>query len=139
MIAVGPEGQSNDLTDALSGIIAQLERQRSAIDRALEALREVEGTETPTVAPIKRAAVKAPAKSAADRRSEGQRKRWAAKKAEQAAVEQIAHEEPGTQSGITAEGRQKLAEAMRKRWAVKRAGSTAKNTTQKKRAAKKIG
>jgi hypothetical protein len=60
-------------------------------------------------------------------------------KAEEAASAEIPHEEPTTQSRITAEGRQKLAEAMRKRWAVKRAGSTAKNTTQKKRAAKKIG
>ena len=126
------------MTDALSGIIAQLERQRSAIDRALEALREVEGIDATSAAPVRHVAVKAPGKSAADRRSEGQRKRWAPKKAKEAAVEQIAHDEPTTHSRITAEGRQKLAEAMRKRWAVKRAGGTARKMTPKKRAVKKI-
>jgi hypothetical protein len=126
------------LTDALSGIIAQLQRQRSAIDRALEALREVEGIEAPNAAPVKRTAVKAPGKSASDRRSEGQRKRWAAKKAE-GAVTQKDSDEPPAKSRITPEGRQKLAEAMKKRWAVKRAGSTAKKMARKKRAATKAG
>jgi hypothetical protein len=123
------------LTDGLTSIIAQLERQRSAIDRALEALREVEGIvpAASKTAPVKRAA----AKTVVDRRSEGQRKRWALKKAAEAARAQ----EPQPVSAvsgrqITPEGRQKLADAMKRRWAAKRAATSVKKG-RKKSAAKK--
>jgi hypothetical protein len=121
------------LTDGLIGIIAQLERQRTAIDRALEALREVEGVAAPPAskaASVKRSTVKA----AIDRRSEGQRKRWAKKKAAEAAPDQ--EPQAASKTRITAEGRQKLADAMKRRWAVKRAAATATKAARKKRAAK---
>jgi hypothetical protein len=35
------------MSDGLKGIIAQLERQKTGIERALSALRDVEGTEAP--------------------------------------------------------------------------------------------
>ena len=117
------------MTDGLTGIIAQLERQKAAIERALEALREVEGIEAPTpkATPAKRSSVR----GAVDRRSEGQRKRWAAKKASEAAPEQEP-EQAISKSRVTPEGRQKLADAMKKRWAAKRAGSAVKKAAGKK-------
>jgi hypothetical protein len=36
------------MADGIKGIIAQLEKQKAAIDRALVALREIEGIEEPT-------------------------------------------------------------------------------------------
>jgi hypothetical protein len=66
------------------GIIRQLEVQKAAIDKALEALHEVEGTQPASENAIKSASSrKDAAKSSA--RSEGQKKRWAAKKATVAA------------------------------------------------------
>ena len=69
----------------LDSIIANLERQREAIDRALEALREVSGT--PHVAAKKAATKKRAAKKRSGlteegrrRLSENMRKRWAAKR-----------------------------------------------------------
>jgi ribosomal protein L12E/L44/L45/RPP1/RPP2 len=58
--------------NGFEGIIKQLEAQKTAIEHALAALREV-GV---TVAPAPSAAPM----SATERRSEGQRKRWAAKR-----------------------------------------------------------
>ena len=125
--------ENTQLTDGLASIIAQLERQKSAIDRALEALRDVDFATEPT--PAKRVAVKAPVKAAVDRRSEGQRKRWALKKTAEATSEATpettpARKETSTRSRVTPEGRQKLADAMKKRWAAKRAGTkTARKKT----------
>ncbi len=69
----------------LDGIISNLERQREAIDKALEALREVSGT-APAPA-TKRATKKRAAKKRGGltaegraRLSENMRKRWAAKR-----------------------------------------------------------
>lgn len=128
------------MTEGLTGIIAQLERQRLAIDKALEALREIEGTEAPRARPTKQVAKKTSAKSARDRRSEGQRKRWAAKKAAAMGSESTAEaaaqtpDKRPTHSRVTPEGRQKLADAMKKRWAAKRAAAT--KTSRKTRAAR---
>ena len=72
------------MTEGLNGIITQLERQRTAIDKALSALRDVEGTETP--API--STLSSPAKRKGGMTPAGKKrliaalkKRWAAKKA----------------------------------------------------------
>jgi hypothetical protein len=105
----------------------QLEQQKAAIDRALAALREVDGGETVLSAPTKRVATKTS-------RSEGQRKRSAAKKAAEAAPVE-APDTASPKSRVTPEGRQKLADAMKQRWAAKRAA--AKKTARKKRAATK--
>ena len=121
------------MIDGLVSIIAQLERQKSSIDRALEALREVESATQPIAA--ERAAVKVPVKATLDRRAEGQRRRWALKKAAEATPEAIT-EETSTRSRVTPEGRQKLADAMKRRWAAKRA--VAKKTARKKRVPKAV-
>ena len=69
----------------LDSIVANLERQREAIDRALEALREVSGTTDAGARPAatkKRAAKKRGGLTEEGRRrlSENMRKRWAVKR-----------------------------------------------------------
>ena len=114
------------MTDGLTSIINQLDRQKAAIERALAALREVEGTAAPAPASAGSARrKKVITASGQNRRSEGQKRRWAAKKAAEGALS-ASPRKAARKGGITAEGRQKLADAMKRRWAVKRAGSTAK-------------
>jgi len=104
------------MADGLKDIVASLEQQRVAIEKALEALKEVEGSVTTA----------APAPPPAKRR--GPKPGPRAKKAEPAA----------TRKGrISEEGRRKLAAAMKKRWAAKRAGTTVAKGTAKKAAKKK--
>jgi hypothetical protein len=72
------------MADSLNGIINQLERQKTAIERALTALRRVEGIEAPAPAPpaITPATRKGGMTPAGRRRlSAALKKRWAAKKA----------------------------------------------------------
>ena len=103
--------------NGLDGIINQLEAQKAAIEKALTALREVEGVAAPDdAAPVTAA-------PAIDKRSAGQRARWAAKKAAEAAPVMPAAKRKG---GISAAGRKKLADAMKRRWAVKRTAAQAK-------------
>ena len=109
------------MTDGLASIIAQLEQQKAAIERALAALRDIGTTAPAASAPPARKAGKT--SSARNLRSEGQKRRWAAKKA--AATE-------SRQDRLSDEGRQKLADAMKKRWAVKRAASAVKKRATKK-------
>jgi hypothetical protein len=97
------------LADGFAGIIDQLERQKAAIEKALAALRDIEGE-----APL--AVSTAPATTTANsRRSEGQKARWAAKKALVATPAKATRK-----GGMTEAGREKLREAMKRRWAVKR-------------------
>jgi hypothetical protein len=103
----------------LTIIITQLEQQRDAIDRALVALRET--TDAAAVAPAKRRG-RPPGRKldiaavAANRRSEGQRRRWAEKRA----TEKTAATKRGvTKKGLTAAGRKRLSELMKARWASK--------------------
>jgi hypothetical protein len=112
------------MADGLKDIIASLEQQRVAIEKALEALKEADGSVTSA----------APAQPPAKRR--GRKPGPQARKAASAAKTA-----PATRKGrISEEGRQKLALAMKRRWAAKRAGAkvtkaTAKNAV--KKAAKK--
>jgi hypothetical protein len=83
----------SELTGGFHGIVARLEQQRDAIDRALSALRDVEGTAAPSApaaAVSERPVEQRPAKKKRKRRlsPEGRarlvaavKKRWAAKKA----------------------------------------------------------
>jgi hypothetical protein len=129
------------MTEGFGSIVAQLEHQKTAIERALAALREVEGVAAPAAiassssAPAKRRG--RPKGTGLNRRSEGQKKRWAAKKAAVAAppvaLKKVAPRKPQ----FTPEGLQKLAEAMKQRWAVKRAAAKAKKAG-RKRATKKV-
>lgn len=126
------------MNEGFNGIIAQLERKKTAIERALAALREIEGIEAPasslsSSAPATRKGGMTPERR--KRLSAALKKHWAAKKAaEGAALSQKTGAHRGT---MTPEGRQRLAEAMKRRWAAKRAGSTVKKVPRKSRVAKK--
>jgi hypothetical protein len=115
------------MTEGFDSIVAQLEHQKTAIERALAALREVEGIAAPaatapsSIAPAKRRG--RPKGSGLNLRSEGQKKRWAAKKAAVAAPPAASKKAAPRKPQFTPEGLQKLAEAMKKRWAVKRAAA----------------
>lgn len=118
------------MTDGLASIIAQLERQKTAIERALAALRDVDGR------PADEPNVNTPATRKGGMTPEGKkrlikalRKRWAAKKAaEQGSAGDASRKEAPAKrkSNFTPEGRKRLAEAMKRRWAVKRAASAVK-------------
>jgi hypothetical protein len=124
------------------GIITQLRQQRSAIDKALEALRIVDGT-----APAETTTAEAPATRKGGMTPEGKarlvaalKKRWAAKKRaakKAASLAPVAAATPATPAKnkprFTPEGRKRLAEAMKRRWAVKRAA--AKKQARAKKAA----
>jgi hypothetical protein len=112
--------------NGFDSIIKQLESQKAAIERALAALREVGGEVSGSSAPLP-----ATPASASDKRSAGQKARWAAKKAAEVAPSAAPAKRKG---GMTQAGREKLRQAMKKRWAVKRAASQVKAT---KRARKK--
>lgn len=104
-----------NLASDLTSIITQLEKQRAAIDNALAALREIGGA-TGAPAPAKRRGRPPGRKEvisddAVNRRSEGQRRRWAAKKANQTST--------SNKGGLTAAGRKRLSEMMKARWASK--------------------
>jgi len=109
------------MADGLKDIIASLEQQRVAIEKALEALKDVEGSVSTA------ASVPPPAKR------RGRKPGPQAKKAAPAAKTA-----PATRKGrISEEGRKKLAAAMKKRWAVKRAGTKVAKATAKKATKKK--
>ena len=108
------------MADGLKDIVASLEQQRVAIEKALEALKEVDGSVTAATAAT-------PAKR------RGRKPGPQAKKAAPAAKTA-----PATRKGrISEEGRKKLAAAMKKRWAVKRAGTKVAKATAKKATKKK--
>ena len=119
------------MANSLNEVIKKLEQQRIGIERALAALRDIEGTAAETTAPV---AAPAPrgrpkAKRKGGMTAEGRRRlsealkaRWAAKKAGSAA--------PATRpakakrkGGMTPEGRKRLSEALKQRWAAKKAAS----------------
>lgn len=119
------------MTNGLKEVIKRLEQQRTAIERALTALREVDGTAAETSPETSMAPVAAKRGRKAKhkggmtpegrkRLSEALKKRWAAKRAG-SAVRPAAKRK----GGITAEGRARLSEALRKRWAAKRAAQAA--------------
>jgi hypothetical protein len=122
------------MTDGIATIITQLERQKTAIERALAALREIEGIAPPAKAPVARKGGMAPA--GRRRISAALKKRWAARKAAEAAPAPTPSQPERRKPRLTPDGRERLAEAMRKRWAVKRAGSAVKKTARKQRAKK---
>jgi hypothetical protein len=128
------------MAEGFNGIIAQLERQKTAIDRALAALRDVDGTQeaaTEATATTELAS-SAPATRKGGMTPEGRKrlsaalkKRWAAKKGAQSAPAAVPQKTPARKVSFTPEGRKRLAEAMRRRWAVKRAGSAVKKAGRK--------
>src|SRR4051812_27317304 len=129
------------MANSLNEVIRKLEEQRAGIDRALAALREIEGTGTdsaratpasPSAAGAAAGGRRAKRKggmTAEGRRrlSEALRARWAAKKAGTPAASGSAPaagpSKAKRKGGMTAEGRKRLSEALRKRWAAKRAAA----------------
>jgi hypothetical protein len=121
------------MKEGFTGIIDQLERQGAAIERALAALREVEGI-APPAPPASVPAVRKGGMTPAGRRrvSEALKKRWAAKKAAEAAPAP----EPKPKRRISAEGVKRIIAATKKRWRLQKAA--AKAAVAKKAAAKKV-
>jgi hypothetical protein len=121
------------MTEGFTGIIDQLERQKAAIERALTALREIDAPATaapPASFPVARKVGRPP--SARNRRSEGQKKRWAAKKAAEAAPAPVPAKPVRR---ISAEGMKRIIAATKKRWRLQKAA--AKAASAKKVAVKK--
>lgn len=107
----------------IGGIIASLEQQRAAIERALAALREVSGGAAPAA---KRGPGRPPKSGAKPKRvlsPEGRARIIAATKRRWAAVRKAQGLAPKKQTakkkraGLTAEGRARLSALMKARWA----------------------
>ena len=133
------------MTNSLNDIIRKLEQQGRAIERALSALREVEGpgvdgaSLTSPATPAARGPRKGKRKGGMTpegrrRLSEALKARWAAKRTGSAApAAAVKPAKAKRKGGMTADGRKRLSEALRKRWAAKRAASsvTAKKSAKK--------
>jgi hypothetical protein len=119
------------MANSLNDVIKKLEQQRIGIERALAALREIEGPGLEIAAPT---AASAPggrrrAKRKGGMTPEGRKRlsealkaRWAAKK-EGSAIPATVPAKAKRKGGMTAVGRKKLSEALKARWAAKRAAS----------------
>lgn len=113
----------------LSSIITDLERQREAIERALLALRDVQGSGSPAIAkkrgrPRKSAADAVPGPKKRILSPEGRRriieatkKRWAAVRAAGGAEQKSVAKRK--RPALTPAGRKRLSELMKARWASK--------------------
>src|SRR6266853_5502692 len=112
------------MTDGLASIITQLERQRTAIDRALVALRGVDGigasgtATTPSAATTEASTRKGKKRSAAVRRrmKEAQQLRWARIRGESAPPPPAKTKAPKPKRKISAEGMKRIIAATKKRW-----------------------
>ena len=118
------------MTESLTGIIVELERQKLAIERALAALRSLGGTpasppEGPPAAVPEAPTEKRKRFSAAARRrmALGQKARWAKIKGHTEAPA-LATPEP-TKRRISPEGMKRIIAATKKRWRLKRAAEAA--------------
>ncbi len=118
------------MANSLNDVIKKLEQQRIGIERALAALRDIEGpgleNAVPAAVPAARGRRKAKRKGGMTpegrrRLSEALKARWAAKKVGSAAAPAKAKRK----GGMTPAGRKRLSEALKARWAAKRAGSAA--------------
>jgi hypothetical protein len=121
----------------IESIISELEQQRSAIDRAISALREVTGTRPASgiTAPAntQAAAMKKRTITPAGRKriAEAMKRPWAAKRAGQSGQQSPSHDQRATgkkaqakKRRLSAEGRKRIIEATKRRWAAKRAQQT---------------
>lgn len=131
------------MTDGIANIIDQLERQKSAIERALAALREVDGSSaraTQSTPQSGSGAKKAAGKtadtpepgtgkrkkfSAAARKkmARAQQARWAKIKGENAAPSVAASEPSKPKRKISPEGIKRIVAATKKRWRLQRAAA----------------
>jgi hypothetical protein len=135
------------MAEGFTSIITELERQKTAIDKALAALRDIEGIEaTAFESPVAEPASSEPATRKGGMSPEGRKRliaalkrRWAPKKAAASAPVVSApaaspHNSASRKVRLTEEGRKRLAEAMKRRWAVKRAASAVKKVGRRKAA-----
>jgi hypothetical protein len=119
------------LTNGIEGVIAQLERQKTAIQQALMALREVgEVAATAQVTPTPTAMLEVPGRKGkkrtpAQRRrmAEAQRKRYAELRGD--SEHTVAPEAPKQKRKISEEGIKRIIAATKKRWRLKRAAEKA--------------
>jgi hypothetical protein len=145
----------------IAQIISQLEHQRAAIDRAISALREIDGptqggAATPaTVEGTTTVQKRHISPEGRKRIIEATKRRWAAKRAAEKSGTSVksaapAKNSPGASGAarpaaasgkttarkghISPEGRKKLAEAMKRRWAAKRAAEASTTTFSSKKA-----
>ena len=122
------------MADQLHGIITQLEQKKAAIERALAALRNIDGAGEMASAPssndpAKRKGGMTPA--GRRRVSAALKKRWAAKKAAQTAAATSPLEPAPRKVRFTPDVRRRLAEAMKRRWAAKRTAAQARKRGRK--------
>src|ERR1700691_4329537 len=119
------------MANSLNDVIKKLEQQRIGIERALAALRDIEGPGSEAMAPAAAAAPRGRRKAKRKggmtpegrrRLSEALKARWAAKKAGPA-VQATAPAKAKRKGGMTPAGRKRLSEALKARWAAKRAAS----------------
>jgi hypothetical protein len=111
----------------IDNVISRLERQRSAIDRALLALREISSPNTPNTQPVSQSKSRKRRLSPEGRRRiiEATKRRWAAKKTggTGTAPKSPAAPSRSRRGKLSDDGRKRLALAMKKRWtAAKKAG-----------------
>ena len=134
------------MTDGLASIITTLERQKAAIERALSALREVDGIPTlgtrasASIAKPEPSERKGKKRSAAIRKrmQEAQRARWAKIKGGSEPEPEPVPEAPKAKRKISPEGMKRIIAATKKRWALKRAeGKAATKKTKAKKAGRK--
>jgi hypothetical protein len=111
------------MADSLSSIINQLERQKTAIDRALAALQGIGGiplapaTEVPARKGKKRSA------AVRKRMKEAQQLRWAMIRGESEQTTPTAPQPPKPKRRISAEGMKRIIAATKKRWRLQRAAA----------------
>jgi hypothetical protein len=103
----------------IKNIIQQLQQNAAAIDRALSALREIEGQNSSASSSIARAGRVPMSADARKRIGEATRKRWAAKRAAKDPIKDASPVRP--KGHLSPEGRQRIVEATKRRWAAKRA------------------
>ena len=120
------------MTEELASVITQLEQRKTAIDRALAALREAEGnavpdTALPLAATTESSTRKGKKLTAAVRKrmKEAQQLRWAKTRSESQSAAPAAPEPPKPKRKISAEGMKRIIAATKKRWALKRAEAKA--------------
>jgi hypothetical protein len=140
------------MTDGIASIIDQLERQKSAIERALAALKEVDGsnaralyamplrgTEAKKAADTRTTATSVPRTgkrrkvSAAARKKMAlaQRARWAKIKGENEPPSAAAPEPAKPKRKISPEGMKRIIAATKKRWRLQRAAAKSSGTAKK--------
>ena len=116
--------------NGIDNIIAQLEQQKAAVERALETLRDFDqtGSITPAKATGKAAAVRKGGMTPEGRRrlALAMKRRWAAKRTGAQAKKVTPRKATAKKTGLSAVGGRKLADAMKRRWAAKRTAAQAK-------------